>query len=152
MEFHRTARKPATVSIVPLIDILVTLLFFFIVTMKDYEKKQPKPEMQIALPSAYDLEVKTTTEGRTTLSLDEEGNAEIDGLLVPDGLLKEFLVANLKERPGYKLALRADKNCPWEKIIYSHSAALEAGYAPTEIYYPVDKDGLIRQTPTPNDQ
>lgn len=138
MEFNRTIRKPVTVSIVPLIDILVTLLFFFIVTMNDLTEKTPRPEIQVSLPSAHSIAVKATDVTRSTLSLGKEGEAELDGLKIPDGLLKEYLVANLSERPGLKLALRVDKGCPWDAILSSHSAALDAGYSEKDIYYLVD--------------
>ncbi len=142
MEFHRTPRKPATVSIVPLIDILVTLLFFFIVTMKDpndFEEKKLKPEIQVSLPSAHSMKVTTTKQTRSTLSLGKDGQAELDGTPVVPGLLKEYLIANLKERAGLKLALRVDKDCPFQAILRAHSAAIDAGYSEKEIYYLVDK-------------
>lgn len=137
MEFQRTARKPVTVSIVPLIDILVTLLFFFIVTMKDYEKKKAKTEVQITLPQAGALKVKTTKASRTTLSLDREGVAVLDGTPVVAGLLKEYLIANLNQNPGLKLALRVDEACPHGKFIEALSAASEAGYGQDDIVLPV---------------
>lgn len=152
MEFYRPTRKPATVSIVSLIDILVTLLFFFIVTMKDpedYEKKKVKPEIQVSLPSAHGMKVTTTKESRSTLALSKDGQAELDGLPIPQGLLKEYLVANLEKRAGMKLALRVDKECPWDAILYSHSAALAAGYSEKEIYYSVEKPQLDSPQPTP---
>ena len=137
MEFHRTARKPVTVSIVSLIDILVTLLFFFIVTMKDYEKKKAKTEVQITLPQAGGLKVSTTKATRTTLSLDPEGRAFLDGTPVVAGLLKEYLIANLQERPGLKLALRVDEACPHGKFIEALGAASNAGYGKDDIVLPV---------------
>ncbi len=139
MEFHRTIRKPVTVSIVPLIDILVTLLFFFIVTTNDLTEKTPRPEIQVSLPSAHSLVVKSSDIARSTLSLGPDGAAELDGLKVPKGLLKEYLIANLEKRAGMKLALRVDKGCPFQAILFSHSAALDAGYSEKEIYYLVDK-------------
>lgn len=139
MEFHRPIRKPVSVSVVPLIDILVTLLFFFIVTMNDLTEKTPRPEIQVNLPSAHSIKVKSTDVTRSILSLGKDGSAELDGLKVTEGLLKEHLIANLKTRPGLKLALRVDKGCPFEAILYSHSAALDAGYAEKDIYYLVEK-------------
>jgi len=142
VEFHRTARKPATVSIVPLIDILVTLLFFFIVTMKDpddFERKKLKPEIQVSLPSAHSMKVTTTKQTRSTLSLGKDGRAELDGIPVVPGLLKEYLIAKIEESAGLKLALRVDKNCPFQAILRAHSAAIDAGYSEKEIYYLVDK-------------
>lgn len=140
MEFQRTPRKPATVSIVPLIDILVTLLFFVIVTMNNLTEKTPRPEIQVTLPSAHSLKVKTTESRRVTLSLDEDGMAELDGLRVPEGFLKRYLISSLEVNEGVKLALRVDKKCPFERILYAHSTALEAGYLEKDIYYLVDKD------------
>ena len=139
MEFHRPIRKPVSVSVVPLIDILVTLLFFFIVTMNDLTEKTPRPEIQVNLPSAHSLEVKSTDVTRSVLSLGKDGSAELDGLKVTEGLLKEHLIANLETRPGLKLALRVDRGCPFAAILYSHSAALDAGYSEKDIYYLVEK-------------
>lgn len=142
MEFQRTSRKPVTVSIVPLIDILVTLLFFFIVTMKDYEKKKTRPEVRITLPQAGGLKSQATKVTRTTLTLDEGGRAFLDGTPVVEGLLKQYLVANLKERPGLKLALRVDENCPHGKFMEALGAASAAGYGDDEIVLPVRRSRL----------
>ncbi len=139
MEFHRVNRKPVTVSIVPLIDILVTLLFFFIVTMNDLTEKIPRPEIQVSLPSAHSLAVKSSGVTRSTLSLAADGSSELDGLKIPHGFIKEYLIANLEKRAGLKLALRVDKNCPFQAILECHSAALDAGYHENEIYYLVDQ-------------
>lgn len=143
MEFHRTVRKPVTVSIVPLIDILVTLLFFFIVTMNDYEKKKAKSEVQITLPQSGGLKVLTTKVTRATLSLDREGKAYLEGLPVEDGFLKEYLISNLQERPGLKLAIRVDEACPHGKFIEALGAASEAGYGQDDIVLPVRSSKVV---------
>ena len=60
------------VPIVSLIDILVTLLFFLIVTMRNFEKKEakiPRPEIKVSLPTANSLKVETVTAQRTILSV-----------------------------------------------------------------------------------
>ena len=149
MEFYRPKKKPVQVPIVSLIDILVTLLFFLIVTMRDYEEKEPKiprPELQVNLPTANSLKVKTTINQRSVLSLSTTGEAELDGLLVPDGFLKEYLIGNRAKRPDLKLALRADEGCPWGKILAAHSSALQAGYGDDEIIYRVKKPKPVEET------
>jgi len=133
VEFYRPVKKPVTVPIVPLIDILVTLLFFFIVTMNEMERKHPRPVMKVSLPTANSLKVKTVTTTRTVLSLNSKGGAEIDGLAVPEGFLKEHLVANREVRSGLKLEMRADEGCPWGVVLKAHGAAIQAGYDPSEI-------------------
>lgn len=139
MTFYRSRARSAVVPIVPMIDILVTILFFVIIKLSDSEEKKPQDEMQVNLPAAGSIPIQTVEISRSTLSLGKNGEAELDGLSVPTGLLKKFLVANLQERPGRKLALRVDKNCPWEVVLAAHSAALEAGYPKEDIYYPVQK-------------
>ncbi|MDA8969079.1 biopolymer transporter ExbD [Akkermansiaceae bacterium] len=125
--------------IVPLIDILVTLLFFFIVTMNDMDTKVPTSEMKVSLPTSNSLKVSTATAARSVLSINEAGEAEIDGLPVVRGLLKETLIANRNLRKGLKLVLRADEGCPWGKILAAHSAAVQAGYGDDELIYRVKK-------------
>ncbi|MGB0326919.1 MAG: ExbD/TolR family protein [Akkermansiaceae bacterium] len=149
MEFQRTERKPTTISIVPLIDILVTLLFFFIVTMKDYERRKTKSEVQINLPQAGALKVKATKVTRSTLTLDRDGRAFLEGVEVVDGLLTEYLISNLKERPGLKLALRVDEACPHGKFIEALGAASEAGYGQDDIVLPVKSSKVESPVTTP---
>ncbi|MGC6426714.1 MAG: ExbD/TolR family protein [Akkermansiaceae bacterium] len=139
MEFYRPTKKPVNVPIVALIDILVCLLFFLIVTQSKMDTKVPRSEMKVTLPTANSMKVNTVTVARTVLSLDPEGNAEIDGLNVIDGFLKETLIANRGQRPGLKLVLRADRDCPWGKILEAHSAAVQAGYGKDEVIYRVTK-------------
>ena len=105
----------------------------------DFEKKKLKPEIQVSLPSAHSMKVTTTKQTRSTLSLGKDGSADIDGTPVVSGLLKEYLIANLKERAGLKLALRVDRECPFEAILRAHSAAIDAGYSEKEIYYLVER-------------
>ncbi len=105
----------------------------------DFEKKRLKPEIQVSLPSAHSMKVTTTKQTRSTLSLAKDGSAELDGTQVVPGLLKEYLIANLKERAGLKLALRVDKDCPFQSILKAHSAAIDAGYTEKEIYYLVER-------------
>lgn len=152
MKFHRPVQKPVNVPIVALIDILVCLLFFLIVTQSKMDTKVPRSEMKVTLPTANSLKVNTVTVARSVLSLNAEGEAEIDGLNVIDGFLKETLIANRRERAGLKLVLRADKACPWGKILEAHSAAVQAGYGKDEVIYRVTKSALTEEPPNDSSQ
>lgn len=146
MQFHRPLKKPIVVPIVPLIDILVCLLFFLIVTQSKMDTKVPQPEMKVNLPTANSLKVNTVTKARSVLSLNMKGGAEIDGLAVIEGLLRETLIANREKRDGMKLVLRADEGCPWGKVLEAHSAAVQAGYGNDDVVYRVQKP---KETITP---
>ena len=137
MQFYRPAKKPINVPIVALIDILVCLLFFLIVTQSKMDTKVPKPEMKVNLPTANSLKVNTVTKARSVLSLSRRGEAEIDGLAVIEGLLLETLMAHRKKRSGLKLVLRVDESCPWGKVLEAHGAAVQAGYGNDDVIYRV---------------
>jgi len=143
VEFYKPTKKPINVPIVALIDILVCLLFFLIVTQDIKEKHS---EMKVNLPSANSLKVNTVTTKRSVLSLNETGEAEIDGLPIIEGFLKETLIENRKQRLGLKIVLRADRACPWGKILEAHTAAVQAGYGRDEVIYRVMKP--TAETPT----
>ena len=137
MQFYRPAKKPINVPIVALIDILVCLLFFLIVTQSKMDTKVPMPEMKVNLPTANSLKVNTVTKARSVLSLSRRGEAEIDGLAVIEGLLLETLMAHRKKRSGLKLVLRVDESCPWGKVLEAHGAAVQAGYGNDDVIYRV---------------
>lgn len=141
MQFYRPARKQLTVPIVPLIDILVTLLFFFIVTMAEMEQKRPRPVMKLTLPTAKGQKVQSITTRRAVLSLNAQGEAELDGLAVPNGFLKEYLTSARSQAPELKLELRADEGCPWGAVLDAHGTAIQVGYPPNEIV------NRVRRTP-----
>ena len=66
-----------------------------------------------------------------------------------DGLLTEYLISNLKERPGLKLALRVDEACPHGKFIEALGAASEAGYGQDDIVLPVKSSKVESPVTTP---
>jgi len=137
MEFYRPKRKPVNVPIIPLIDILVTLLFFFIVSMAPKQRRM----LEVTLPAADTLKVKTVVEAISVLSVAEKGNTDLDGLQIPQGLLKEYLVANRSEGLGEKLEIRMDKNCTLETLLSIQSAVAAAGYQKGEIFHRVKREG-----------
>lgn len=96
--------------------------------------------MKVTLPTATSQKVQTITTTRTVLSLDTKGTAEIDGLVVPEGFLTEYLIANKRQRPDLKLEMRADEACPWGEVLKAHGAAIEAGYSANEIVNRVRKN------------
>ncbi len=137
MEFYRPKKRPVTVPIVPLIDILVTLLFFFIVSMAP---KQRRSLLEVTLPAAESLKVKTAVDSVSVLSVGADGRTDLDGLEVPKGLLEQYLVANRREAAGSKLEIRMDKTCTLETLLAVQGAVNEAGYAKGEVFHRVRKN------------
>lgn len=124
MEFYRPQRKQSQVPIVPMIDILFILLIFFIVATTF---KKPRPVLQIELPTVREVPTVTETESRSTLSISAEGVVSLDSLRIPNGLLEAYLKAFLKENPGRKLELEADRRLPLEELLGVWDSLTKAG-------------------------
>ncbi len=132
--------------IMPLIDILFVVLIFFIVTTT---KREKRPILRIELPTVKAVPVDQVTAPSSVLAVDKTGNVSLDAVKVPDpDLLEAYLKAYLKENPGRKLELQADKELPLEKLLAVWDALTRAGIpikdVPARIRLPQETGSLSR--------
>jgi biopolymer transport protein ExbD len=124
MRFHRPPRSRMSVQIIPMIDILIALLIFFITST---HFKKPRDVMRIELPTVREVPSDKVTEQRSVIAVDAAGNVSLDSLVVPEGLLESYLTAYRKQNPGRKLELEADKQLPLERLLGVWDALTKAG-------------------------
>lgn len=125
MRFERPARSSRGVPIVPMIDILFIVLIFLIVSTTF---KKPRTVLPIELPTVREVASTEVIDERSVLAVDKDGRITLDSLVVPDAqLLDAYLKAFLKENPGRKLELEADKQIPLEKLLGVWDALTRAG-------------------------
>ena len=124
MRFHRPNTPRSQVAVIPLIDILFVLLIFFIVSTAF---KKPRDVLRIQLPTVNEIPTDSVRDERSTLALDAAGNASLDSLAVPEGLLGNYLQVFQQQNPGRKLELKADRNLPIEKLLKTWDALTKAG-------------------------
>jgi biopolymer transport protein ExbD len=124
MHFHRHPRKRAEVAIIPMIDILLILLIFFVVTTAF---KKPRQVLRIELPTVHEVPSDKISDARSVIAVDALGNISLDSLKVPEGLLQSYLAAYQKQNPGRKLELEADKKIPLERLLHVWDALTKAG-------------------------
>ncbi len=124
MKFHRPPKGRNTVQIVPLIDILLVLLIFFIVST---HFKKPRNVLRIELPTVHEVKSDQVSEERSVIAVDANGKVTLDSLTVPDGLLESYLAAYQKQNPGRKLELEADKMLPLERLLSVWDSLTKAG-------------------------
>ncbi|BCX49345.1 hypothetical protein HAHE_32530 [Haloferula helveola] len=125
MRFERPASRPRQVPIVSLIDILFIVLIFFIVSS---EFKKKREVLKIELPTVREVPSDTIVDERSILAIDADGAIRLDELTVPNlKLLKPYLNAYVKENPGRKLELEADKDVSLEKLVAIWDALTAAG-------------------------
>jgi biopolymer transport protein ExbD len=125
MRFERPVRNSRGVPIVPMIDILFIVLIFLIVSTTF---KKPRTVLPIELPTVREVASTEVIDERSVLAVDKDGRITLDSLVVPDAqLLDAYLKAFLKENPGRKLELEADKQIPLEKLLGVWDALTRAG-------------------------
>lgn len=125
MRFERPVRSSRGVPIVPMIDILFIVLIFLIVSTTF---KKPRTVLPIELPTVNEIASTEVIDERSVLAVDKDGRITLDSLVVPDAqLLDAYLKAFLKENPGRKLELEADKQIPLEKLLGVWDALTRAG-------------------------
>jgi biopolymer transport protein ExbD len=146
MKFDRPVRRSRGIMIMPMIDILFVVLIFFIVTTTF---RKPRPVLRIELPTVKEVPTDNVIVASSTLAVDKMGNVSLDAVKVPDvALLDAYLKAYMKENPGRKLELEADKELPLEKLLTVWDALTRAGIpirdVPARIRLPQETGSLSR--------
>lgn len=125
MRFEHPVRKIRGVPVVPMIDLLFVILIFMVVSTTF---KQPRSVLSIEIPTVHEIPGTEVVDARSVLAVDQFGKITLDSLVVPDAqLLDAYLKAFLKENPGRKLELEADKQLPLEKLLAVWDALTRAG-------------------------
>jgi biopolymer transport protein ExbD len=124
MRFHQKKKRSPVINIVSLIDILCLLLIFFIVTTTF---KKDEPVVKIDLPESSQAQKTGDTDVPSILSVNGPDQVFLDGKQISLADLAETLRQRSAEKPGWKVAMRADKAAAFGTIIKIMDAAKSAG-------------------------
>lgn len=126
MRFYvRKHRQTPSVIIVALIDILIVLVIFLIVTTTFKQQ----PALRLALPESSRAQKTGANENAPLLvSIDDRGTLRLGVDMHPLTLerLQEELKTAAQKKPDLKLAISADKNAPFGQIVKVMDAAAAA--------------------------
>lgn len=125
MKFECPKRHIPAIPIVALIDILVILLIFFIVTM---QPKKKRPILDVSMPTVTEVEVKQIVEPRTILAMNQNGDISLGGINVHEKMLIPYLKTLREQNPSTKLELELDKRVRLEQMIMISEALTQAGF------------------------
>ncbi len=130
MNFYTKRRRPPTVPIVTLIDILAILLIFFIATTT-FKKRESL--VKVNLPQSSEMTVSGERDVRIPLALNQEGDislgSEVVSLEQLPAALRQFKATN----PNGKLELKADEKTALGLMVKVWDAATKAGVEIDEI-------------------
>jgi biopolymer transport protein ExbD len=121
---HKRRTAPAVI-IVALIDVLIVLVIFLLVTTTFKQQ----PALHLTLPeSTQALKSGANDNPPLVVSIDAQGMYRVgpEALPVTPDQLAGRLRDEAQKNPQIKLAVRADKNAPWGKIVSVMDAASAA--------------------------
>jgi len=120
----RKRRTAPAVIIVALIDVLIVLLIFLMVT----STFKQQPSLRLALPESSQAKKSGENDNPPLIiSIDKTGGLRLgqEELPVTVEQLKSQLLERVAKDPDLKLAVSADKNAPWFRIVNVMDVAKE---------------------------
>ena len=116
MRFHiRKRRQTPTVIIVALVDVLVVLLIFLMVTTTF--KQQPSLRLELPKSSQAQKEGASTNEPPFMINITSNAVIVLDRTPIEFDTLKARLQSEVAKNPQLKLAINADRNAPFYRIV-----------------------------------
>lgn len=104
MSYSKRPKKKPSVNIVPLVDVLTVLLFFFIVTMQFKQFKV----LNITMPEIKTAGINQIDE-QIVLAIDESGEMFYNGVSVSFEQVKETFIATREVKPDLSVLIMADQ-------------------------------------------
>ena len=125
MNFHVRRRRSPALQIINMIDILIILLIFLVVSTSF---KESRSVLNVSVPVSEALSLGTDSEARIGIVLTKEGKVFLDDAEVPASEAADALSRLRANRPDARLDLRIDENVPFGTIIKVWDALTKAGY------------------------
>jgi len=124
MKFLGTKRRPTpTVIIIALIDVLIVLVIFLLVTTTFKQV----PSLRLTLPASRQaLKPGVTDNPPQVVTVSSNSLVFLGAMPCTIDQLQSQLAAKVAQNPKLKLAVRADQNAPWGRIVAVMDAAKAA--------------------------
>ena len=128
MNLRPNRRKPPEMVLIPLLDVVLVLLIFFMVstTFKDPDAAR----LRIQLPQAQGQEVPAEEPDHLQIAIDQSGNFYIGDQAVVDRRTQTLVQAirgALGERQGLPVVIQADALSPHQAVMTALDAAADLG-------------------------
>ena len=111
----RKRRHTPTIIIVALVDVLIVLLIFLMVTTTF--KQQPSLRLELPKSSEAQKEGATTNAPPFMINITSNAVVVVDRVAIPFDSLEGRLQSEVAKNPELKVAINADKNAPWYRIV-----------------------------------
>jgi biopolymer transport protein ExbD len=130
MQFPRKARRSPTLNIIPLIDVLVVLLIFYIATTV-FKKSQPNIKLNI--PSSTQAKA-TQDVPPSIIYITADSKFFFEDAPVEPEKLGQLLKDKKAANPDFKVAVKVDTNTPTGMFFKVYDAANFAGITDLQMF------------------
>ncbi len=120
-----TAEDPLFINLTPMIDVILTLLIFFMAATKLYDWDEQKLDVQVPVVSS--AQPLTDTPDDIKLRVSREGTIAYNEDIIDLTEVKDRLRAARKNFPEQGVMIRADGRVPHQKVAEVMSACHAAG-------------------------
>jgi biopolymer transport protein ExbD len=131
MRFYTRSKRPLTINVVSLIDILTILLIFFIVTT---QFKKAEPEVQIKLPESSTATEEQRSEEPVIIHASKDQKIFLGDREIPLPALAAELQKIKASAKSPVFALKADEGVPLGFFVKVLDASKEAGLADLSLF------------------
>ena len=128
MKFRRRKRTSAGLDMSPLIDCVLQLLVFFMLS-----STFASPKVEIDLPESRNPDKGVTRNDATIITVDAEGHVYVNTELVDIDQLADKLEAVLRKKENKTVAFRGDNGTPLKTVVAVIDAAKRARAKPFAI-------------------
>jgi biopolymer transport protein ExbD len=133
MSLYRPRKRKVEINIVPLIDLMTVLIFFFLMTMRFDEIQALAITPPTADSAGHDF---SKGAGESVVAVTKAGNFYLNGKKVEKDALVQHLTEVGKKNPGGHILVVADEQTVTKNTFYIIDQANKAGLAPRVVTKP----------------
>lgn len=125
MKFTRQQPPPVSIQLAPMIDILLLLLSFFIIS---WQFSKSETELKVAVPTAQEgADPKERLRGEIIINILTDGTIRVEGLTVDRPQLLEKLSAIAAQFKNQPVRIRGDGGVAYQRIVEVIDTCQKAG-------------------------
>jgi biopolymer transport protein ExbD len=114
MQFTSRQPPPIAMQLAPMIDILLLLLSFFIIT---WQFTRSETELSVAVPTAEEGTQKNRSRGEIIINILGDGAVKVEGSQVTLEQLRDKLSAVAKQYKNQPVRIRGDGGVNYQRIV-----------------------------------
>ncbi len=124
MKFATRHMPPVSIQLAPMIDILLLLLSFFIIS---YQFSKSETELNVSVPTAQEGAEPQQMRGEIIINILAEGVIRVEGSTLNEVQLFEKLSKIVKQYENQPVRLRGDGNVAYQRIVEIIDICQKAG-------------------------